>query len=51
MYQSEIKSLPLVARGKVRDIYAVREDNLFLVTSDRLSAYDLILPTPLQHKG
>jgi phosphoribosylaminoimidazole-succinocarboxamide synthase len=51
MYQSEIKSLPLVARGKVRDIYAVGEDKLLLVTSDRLSAYDVILPTPIPHKG
>ncbi|MBC7623851.1 MAG: phosphoribosylaminoimidazolesuccinocarboxamide synthase [Aeromicrobium sp.] len=51
MYQSEIKSLPLVARGKVRDIYAVGDDKLLLVTSDRLSAYDVILPTPIPHKG
>jgi phosphoribosylaminoimidazole-succinocarboxamide synthase len=51
MYQSSIKSLPLVARGKVRDIYAVGDDKLLLVTSDRLSAYDVILPTPIPHKG
>jgi phosphoribosylaminoimidazole-succinocarboxamide synthase len=51
MYQSEIKSLPLIARGKVRDIYAVGDDKLLLVTSDRLSAYDVILPTPIPHKG
>ncbi len=51
MYQSDIKSLPLVARGKVRDIYAVGDDKLLLVTSDRLSAYDVILPTPIPHKG
>jgi phosphoribosylaminoimidazole-succinocarboxamide synthase len=51
MYQSKIDSLPLVARGKVRDIYAVGEDKLLLVTSDRLSAYDVILPTPIPHKG
>ncbi len=51
MYQSEITSLPLVARGKVRDIYAVGTDKLLLVTSDRLSAYDVILPTPIPHKG
>jgi phosphoribosylaminoimidazole-succinocarboxamide synthase len=51
MYQSEIASLPLVARGKVRDIYAVGDDKLLLVTSDRLSAYDVILPTPIPHKG
>ncbi len=51
MYQSSIKSLPLIARGKVRDIYAVGNDKLLLVTSDRLSAYDVILPTPIPHKG
>ncbi len=51
MYQSSISSLPLVARGKVRDIYAVGDDKLLLVTSDRLSAYDVILPTPIPHKG
>jgi phosphoribosylaminoimidazole-succinocarboxamide synthase len=51
MYESTITSLPLVARGKVRDIYAVGDDKLLLVTSDRLSAYDVILPTPIPHKG
>jgi phosphoribosylaminoimidazole-succinocarboxamide synthase len=51
MYQSAIKSLPLIARGKVRDIYAVGDDKLLLVTSDRLSAYDVILPTPIPRKG
>jgi phosphoribosylaminoimidazole-succinocarboxamide synthase len=51
MYNSSIASLPLIARGKVRDIYAVGEDKLLLVTSDRLSAYDVILPTPIPHKG
>ena len=51
MYESCIQSLPLIARGKVRDIYAVGEDKLLLVTSDRLSAYDVILPTPIPHKG
>ena len=51
MYESSIKSLPLIARGKVRDIYAVGDDKLLLVTSDRLSAYDVILPTPVPGKG
>ena len=51
MFESSIKSLPLIARGKVRDIYAVGDDKLLLVTSDRLSAYDVILPTPIPHKG
>ena len=51
MYQSSITSLPLIARGKVRDIYAVGDDKLLLVASDRLSAYDVILPSPIPHKG
>jgi phosphoribosylaminoimidazole-succinocarboxamide synthase len=51
LFQSELKSLPLVHRGKVRDIYAVGEDKLLIVQSDRLSAFDVILPTPIPGKG
>ena len=51
MYESSIKSLPLVGRGKVRDIYALGDDKLLIVTTDRLSAYDVILPTPIPEKG
>jgi phosphoribosylaminoimidazole-succinocarboxamide synthase len=51
MYESRIDSLPLVGRGKVRDIYAVGDDKLLLVATDRLSAYDVILPTPVPEKG
>ncbi len=51
MYESSIRSLPLVGRGKVRDIYAVGDDKLLIVTTDRLSAYDVILPTPVPQKG
>ena len=51
VYETSIKSLPLVARGKVRDIYAVGDDKLLIVTTDRLSAYDVILPTPIPEKG
>ncbi len=43
--------LPLVARGKVRDVYAVGDDRLLLVASDRISAYDVVLPTPIPDKG
>ncbi len=43
--------LPLIARGKVRDIYAVGTDKLLLVTTDRLSAFDVILPNPIPDKG
>ncbi|QJR16442.1 phosphoribosylaminoimidazolesuccinocarboxamide synthase [Usitatibacter palustris] len=51
MYESKIASLPLVARGKVRDIYAVGDDKLLIVTTDRLSAFDVVLPTPIPEKG
>jgi phosphoribosylaminoimidazole-succinocarboxamide synthase len=51
MFESSIQSLPLVGRGKVRDIYAVGDDKLLIVTTDRLSAYDVILPTPVPEKG
>jgi phosphoribosylaminoimidazole-succinocarboxamide synthase len=51
LFQSELTSLPLVHRGKVRDIYAVGGDKLLIVQSDRLSAFDVILPTPIPDKG
>jgi phosphoribosylaminoimidazole-succinocarboxamide synthase len=51
LFESTIKSLPLLGRGKVRDIYAVGEDKLLIVTSDRLSAFDVILPDPIPDKG
>src|SRR4051812_26963719 len=44
-------SLPLVARGKVREIYDAGSDRLLLVASDRISAYDHVLPTPIPDKG
>ncbi len=51
LFDSDLKSLPLVARGKVRDIYGVGEDHLLIVTTDRLSAFDVVLPTPIPGKG
>ncbi len=50
VYQTEI-NLPLVAKGKVRDIYAVGEDKLLIVTTDRLSAFDVVMPDPIPNKG
>ena len=47
----EIASLPLVYRGKVRDLYAVDDRHLLMVASDRLSAFDVILPTAIPGKG
>ncbi|AGF46686.1 phosphoribosylaminoimidazole-succinocarboxamide synthase [Candidatus Kinetoplastibacterium desouzaii TCC079E] len=51
LFQSNIKSLPLLSRGKVRDIYAVGEDKLLIVVSDRISAFDVILDDPIPGKG
>ena len=47
LYQSNIRSLPLLARGKVRDMYAVGDDKLLIVASDRISAFDVILDDPI----
>ncbi|MCP4636769.1 MAG: phosphoribosylaminoimidazolesuccinocarboxamide synthase [Methyloversatilis sp.] len=51
LFESSIKSLPLIARGKVRDIYAIDDDKMLIVTTDRLSAFDVILPDPIPGKG
>jgi phosphoribosylaminoimidazole-succinocarboxamide synthase len=51
MFESSIKSLPLLNRGKVRDIYAVDDQRLLIVTTDRLSAFDVVLPDPIPGKG
>jgi phosphoribosylaminoimidazole-succinocarboxamide synthase len=51
LFESSITSLPLLARGKVRDNYAVGDDRMLIVTSDRLSAFDVILPDPIPGKG
>jgi phosphoribosylaminoimidazole-succinocarboxamide synthase len=51
LYESTLKSLPLLARGKVRDVYAVGDEHLLIVTTDRLSAFDVILPDPIPGKG
>ena len=51
LYESTITSLPLLGRGKVRDNFAVGDDKMLIVTSDRLSAFDVILPDPIPGKG
>ena len=51
MFESSIKSLHLLNRGKVRDIYAVDDQRLLIVTTDRLSAFDVVLPDPIPGKG
>ena len=51
LYQSTIHSLPLLGRGKVRDNYAVGEDKILIVTTDRLSAFDVVMNEPIPAKG
>ena len=51
VFQTDIPDLELLARGKVRDIYAVDSAHLLIVTTDRLSAYDVVLPQPVPGKG
>jgi phosphoribosylaminoimidazole-succinocarboxamide synthase len=51
LYQSSIQSLPLLGRGKVRDNYAVGDDKILIVTTDRLSAFDVIMNEPIPGKG
>ncbi len=51
LYESQIRSLPRIGKGKVRDIYAVGADKMLIVTSDRLSAFDVVLSDPIPDKG
>ena len=51
LMQTNLKSLPLVYRGKVRECYAVGQDKLLMIASDRISAFDSILSVPIPNKG
>lgn len=51
LFETHLQSLPLLARGKVRDIYGIGDDHLLIVTTDRLSAFDVVLPDPIPGKG
>jgi phosphoribosylaminoimidazole-succinocarboxamide synthase len=51
LFESTIASLPLLGRGKVRDIYAIDADKLLIVASDRISAFDVVMPDPVPGKG
>jgi phosphoribosylaminoimidazole-succinocarboxamide synthase len=51
LFESRIKSLPRLGKGKVRDIYAVGADKMLIVTSDRLSAFDVVMSDPIPDKG
>ena len=51
LFESRIDSLERIGKGKVRDIYAVDKDKMLIVTSDRLSAFDVVLSDPIPDKG
>jgi len=51
LYESDLESLPRIGRGKVRDIYAVGDDRMLIVVSDRLSAFDVVMAQPIPGKG
>jgi len=51
LLQSELPGLELLHRGKVRDVYALPDDRLLIIASDRLSAFDVVLPDPIPGKG
>jgi phosphoribosylaminoimidazole-succinocarboxamide synthase len=51
VFHSNVRELPLIHRGKVRDIYAIDDDHMLIVTTDRLSAFDVVLPDPIPDKG
>jgi phosphoribosylaminoimidazole-succinocarboxamide synthase len=51
LFESDLKSLPRIGRGKVRDIYAVDGERMLIVTSDRLSAFDVVMSEPIPDKG
>jgi phosphoribosylaminoimidazole-succinocarboxamide synthase len=51
LFESALTSLPRIAQGKVRDLYAVGKDHVLIVATDRLSAFDVVLPDPIPGKG
>jgi len=50
LYETDLRGLHLVNRGKVRDIYAF-DDSLLIIATDRISAFDVIMPNPIPGKG
>jgi len=51
LFATSIKSLPLLSKGKVRDVYALGDDRLLMITTDRLSAFDVVMGEPIPEKG
>ena len=51
VFETNLKHLNLITRGKVRDIYDIDEKHMLLIITDRLSAFDVVLPEPIPNKG
>jgi len=51
LLQTSLSDLALIRRGKVRDVYEIDDDRLLIVATDRISAFDCVLPTPIERKG
>ena len=51
LHTSDIKSLKKIYQGKVRDIYEIDSENILIISTDRVSVFDVILPTPIPEKG
>ena len=51
LLQTSLSDLPLMRRGKVRDVYSINDEQLLIVATDRISAFDCVLPTPIERKG
>ena len=51
LFESAIPDHPMIGRGKVRDIYSIDHEHLLIVTTDRLSAFDVVMPDPVPGKG
>ena len=51
MFNSAVESLPLESKGKVRDMYGAGDDHMLIVATDRLSAFDVVFPSPIPGKG
>ncbi len=51
VFETNLRNLPLIYRGKVRDLYAIDDQRLLIVATDRMSAFDVIMPTPIPGKG
>ena len=51
VFETALKGLDLIHRGKVRDVYALDGEHMLIVTTDRLSAFDVVMPNPIPEKG